>query len=50
MPKGGFVAFNELNQKIFFGETVALKELLDVNKLRLTKSYLDTNVSYYVIK
>lgn len=50
MPKGGVVAFDELNQKTFFGETVALKEVLDINKLRLTKFYFEPNVSYYVIE
>ena len=50
MPKGGVVAFDELSQKTFFGETVALKETLDINKLRLTKFYYDPNVSYYIIE
>ncbi len=50
MPKGGVVAFDEICQKTFYGETVALKEVLNINKISLRKFYFDPNVSYYVIE
>ncbi len=50
MPKGGVVAFDEIYQKTFYGETVALKEVLNINKISVRKFYFDPNVSYYVIE
>ena len=37
VSKGGVVAFDELAQKKWEGETVAFKECLDANKIRLRR-------------
>jgi hypothetical protein len=33
VPKGGIVAFDEVNSKKWAGETIALKEVLNINNL-----------------
>ena len=35
MPKGAIIAFDELNNKNWPGETVALLESIDINILKL---------------
>jgi len=49
VPKGGIVAFDELNYQRWAGETVALKECLDLSKLKLKKFSFDPNPSYFVV-
>lgn len=50
VPRGGIVAFDELNSEKWAGETVALKERLKLSELRLQKIHFDPWVSYYVVE
>jgi hypothetical protein len=50
VPKGGVVAFDELNTKKWSGETIALKEVLNINSVNLRKFYYDPWVSYYIVE
>lgn len=50
IPKGGVVIFDELNSKEFPGETIALKEVLGINSLRLIRFPWATTISYAVIE
>ncbi len=50
VPKGGIVAFDEVNSKKWSGETIALKEVLIINNLALKKFYYDPWVSYYIVE
>lgn len=36
--KGSVIVFDELNREEYPGETIALKELIDLNKVRIKKS------------
>ena len=36
--KGSVIVFDELNREEYPGETIALKELVDLNKVRIKKS------------
>lgn len=49
VPKGGIVAFDELNCAKWAGETQALKELFNVNEIKLRKFPFDPWVSYFVM-
>jgi hypothetical protein len=49
MPKGGIVAFDELAVRHWPGETRALKELVDLNGLRLRRFPFEAYASYAVI-
>lgn len=49
VPKGGVVAFDELNVAKWAGETEAFKELLSLNGIRLEKFTFDPYVSYFVM-
>lgn len=49
VPKGGIVVFDELNIKKFAGETAALKEYFDLNKIKLQKFYFDPWPSYFIV-
>jgi len=49
IPKGGIVAFDELNTKKWAGETVALKESLNLSEIELQKFYFDPWPSYFVV-
>jgi hypothetical protein len=49
MPKGSIVAFDELNAKMFPGETKAVEEVLQISKVRIERFYFDSYVSYAVI-
>lgn len=46
MPKGGIIVFDELNAKIFPGETLAVMESLGLNNLRIKRFPFDSYVSY----
>jgi hypothetical protein len=48
VPKGGLIGFDEINCKKWQGETIALKEMLDLGTLGLKKFYYDPWVSYYI--
>lgn len=47
MPKGGLVVFDEVAYVNFAGETTALKEILDLNKIELKRLPFDSCVGYF---
>jgi len=50
VPKGGIVAFDEINNSYWPGETEALMEhYLNINECRLQKFPWDNNISYMVV-
>lgn len=49
MPKGAVIAFDELNAKMFPGETLAMLETLEVNKISVNRFSFDSYVSYAII-
>ena len=50
VPKGGIVGFDEINSKKWKGETIALKENLVLQDIRLKKFYFDPWVSFYEVE
>lgn len=50
MPKGSIIAFDELNDTAWPGETQAIYELLDIKRLRLNKINFDTKISYAIVE
>lgn len=50
MPKGSVIAFDEVNDTGWPGETRALYEVLDVKKVRLRKVGFDSKISYMVVE
>jgi hypothetical protein len=50
MPKGGIIAFDELNAKIFPGETIAVMEHIGLRNLRIERFSFDSYVSYAVLE
>ena len=49
IPKGGVIGFDEAGQKRWQGETIALKEYINLSGVRLQRFYYDAHVSYYVV-
>jgi Macrocin-O-methyltransferase (TylF) len=49
MPKGGVVAFDELNAKIFPGETKAVDEVIGLRNLRIERFPFDSYVSFAIL-
>ena len=49
MTKGGLVVFDELNQKRWYGETVAYLEKFSKNKVELKQFNFEPNISYFKI-
>jgi hypothetical protein len=49
VPKGGIVAFDELNQYRWAGETKAMNEVLGINNVELKKFKFDSNITYFRI-
>ena len=49
MPKGGVIAFDELNAKIFPGETMAVMEQIGLRNLRIERFPFDSYVSFAVL-
>jgi macrocin-O-methyltransferase TylF-like protien len=47
MPKGGIVVLDEVCYRNFAGETSALKDVLDINKVELKRFPFDTSVGYF---
>jgi hypothetical protein len=47
MPKGGIVVLDEVCYRNFAGETQALKEVLDLNKVELKRLPFDASVGYF---
>lgn len=50
IPRGGIVAFDELNCKNFPGETLAVMDVLSISKLKLRKTNFDPWISYAIIE
>ncbi len=50
MPKGGIIVYDELNAKMFPGETIAVKDFFKLNSLRIERFPFDSYVSYSVIE
>lgn len=49
MPKGAVIAFDELNAKIFPGETMAVLETVGLRQLRIERFPFDSYVSFAVL-
>ena len=49
IPRGGVVAFDELNHEVWPGETVAVLETVGLSKLRIERFPFGSTVSYAVI-
>lgn len=49
MPKGAVVVFDELNEEAFPGETIAVLELLDLNKMSIRRFEFEPRISYAVV-
>ncbi|MCP9782352.1 hypothetical protein KBY83_03315 [Cyanobium sp. WKJ7-Wakatipu] len=49
MPKGSIIAFDELNAKMFPGETVAVADAIGINNLHIKRFPFDSYVSYAVL-
>lgn len=49
MPKGAIIAFDELLDPHFPGETIALKEVIDIRKIQLQKNPFGGLQSYMII-
>lgn len=49
MPKGAIIAFDELNAKIFPGETLAVLEQIGLRNLRVERFPFDSYVSFAVL-
>jgi hypothetical protein len=50
MPKGAIIAFDELNAKIFPGETKAVDDTIGLRNLRIRRFPFDSYVSYAVLE
>jgi len=50
IPKGGIIAFDELNAKMFTGETLAVHHSMGLNTLRIQRFPFDSFVSYAVME
>jgi hypothetical protein len=50
MPKGAVIVFDELNAKMFPGETLAVEEVAGIANLRIERFYFDSYISYAVIE
>lgn len=50
IPKGGIIAFDELNAGNFPGETLAVIQELGINKFRIERFPFDTYTSYAVVE
>lgn len=48
IPKGGVIAFDELNNSDWPGETSALLEKLDLKKYKIESFYYEPNISYII--
>ena len=49
MPKGAVIAFDELNQKEWPGETMAVLETLGLNNLEIRRTQFSSAISYAVL-
>lgn len=49
MPKGSIIAFDELNAKMFPGETLAVDEILGLKNIKIQRFPFESYISYYVL-
>lgn len=49
MPKGSVIAFDQLNQLRWKGESIAVKEYFDLNKIKICKFPFEPHISYVVL-
>lgn len=49
MPKGAIIAFDELNAKMFPGETQAVQDVIGLRNLRIQRFPFDSYISYAVL-
>lgn len=49
VAKGGIVAFDELAQKKWEGETIAFKEMLKLNDIKLKRFHFEPHISYFIM-
>ncbi len=49
IPKGGLIAFDQLNEEMYPGETIAALEVLKINRLRLKRLPIDPRICYAVV-
>jgi hypothetical protein len=49
MPKGGIIAFDELDNPIWPGETLAVLETLGIKNLNLQRIEWDPYIAYAII-
>ena len=50
IPKGGIIAFDELNSKKFVGETLAVLDTVGIHNLRIERFSFEPNKSYAIIE
>lgn len=50
IPKGGIIAFDELNAEAFPGETIAVMKKLGINNLRIQRFAFGTSISYAIVE
>jgi hypothetical protein len=50
MPRGGVLIFDELNDKRWQGETVAVMEKLGLRNLRIRKYSHEPHISYTILE
>lgn len=50
IPKGGIIAFDELNAETFPGETIAVLKEIGINNLRIQRFPFDTFISYAILE
>jgi len=50
IPKGGIIAFDELNHEVWPGETIAVMQEIGINNLRVERLPFGSTMSYVVIE
>lgn len=50
IPKGGVIAFDQLNSESFPGETIATMRQLGIGNLRIQRPLLSTSISYAIME
>jgi len=50
IPKGGIIAFDELNHEVWPGETIAVREVLGLNTLRIERFPFGGTLSYAIME
>jgi hypothetical protein len=50
IPKGGIIAFDELNHEVWPGETIAVREELGLHKLRIKRFPFGGTLSYAILE